>query len=133
MLAFAIHLKLDMANILLVDDDESLRKAYSGFLTQEGHVVATASSVPEALEYLAANTPDLLLIDMLMPKMNGVELLSRYDIINTHKNVKAIAFSNLTEPMIEQRARELGVSLYITKSLATPQELSEAVAGVLSH
>lgn len=121
-----------MALILLVDDNESLRKAYSSFLTSEGHTVALASSVDEALTYLGANTPDLLLIDMLMPKQNGVELLTQYDIVNTHKTVKAIAFSNLTEPMIEQRALQLGVSLYMAKSLATPQELAEAITGVLS-
>jgi CheY-like chemotaxis protein len=122
-----------MANLLIVDDNESLRQAYSSFLTAEGHAVATASTVAEALEYLAQNTPDLLLIDMLMPKVNGIQLLQQYDIVNTHRNVKAIAFSNLTEPRIEQQARELGVSLYITKSLATPQELSEGIAGVLAQ
>jgi CheY-like chemotaxis protein len=122
-----------MANILLVDDNESLRAAYSSFLTQEGHTVATASSVAEALEYLVTNTPDLLLVDMLLPKVNGVELLQQYDILNTHKTVKAIAFSNLTEPMIEQRARDLGVSLYMTKAVATPQELADAITGVLAH
>lgn len=122
-----------MAKILLIDDNASLRTAYSTFLTQEGYEVATASSVPEALQYLAANTPDLLLIDMLLPKMNGVELLQQYDIINAHKGVKAIAFSNLAEPMIEQRARDLGVSLYMTKSVATPQELLEGIKGVLAN
>jgi DNA-binding response OmpR family regulator len=120
-----------MAKILLIDDNASLRTAYSTFLTQDGHEVATASSVPEALEYLATNTPDLLLIDMLLPKMNGVELLVQYDIVNTHKNVKAIALSNLAEPMIEQRARDLGVSMYVAKS-ATPQELSATIKGVLT-
>jgi chemosensory pili system protein ChpA (sensor histidine kinase/response regulator) len=122
-----------MANLLLVDDTDSLRRAYSSFLTAEGHVVATASTVAEALEYLANNTPDLLLIDMLMPKVNGIQLLQQYDIVNTHKTVKAIAFSNLTEPMIEQQARDLGVSLYISKALATPEELSAGIAGVLAQ
>jgi CheY-like chemotaxis protein len=75
-----------MANLLLVDDNESLRQAYSSFLTAEGHAVATASTVAEALEYLAKNTPDLLLIDMLMPKVNGIQLLQQYDIVNTHRN-----------------------------------------------
>ena len=122
-----------MANILLVDDNESLRTAYSGFITQMGHTVTTVSSVAEALEYLAANTPDLLLIDMLMPKMNGAELLQQYDILNTHPTVKAIAFSNLDEPIIEAKALSLGASLYINKSHTTPQELAEAITGVLAQ
>jgi len=121
-----------MATILLIDDTESLRTSYSRFLTQLGHTVTTVSSAPEALEYLATNTPDLLLIDMLIPKMNGVELLQQYDILNVHKGVKAIAFSNLTEPIIEAKARDLGVSLYLNKSRTTPPELAEAITGVLA-
>ena len=110
-----------------------LREAYTRFLTYEGHTVAAASSVAEALTYLSTNTPDLLLIDMLLPKENGIELLKQYDIINTHTTVKAIAFSNLKEPAIEQRARELGVSLYMAKSNVAPPELAEAIKGVLPH
>jgi CheY-like chemotaxis protein len=120
-----------MANILIVEDNESLRLAYSSFLEQEGHVIATASRVKEALEYLATHTPDLILLDMLMPEMNGLELLQQYDLLETHKGVKVIGFSNLTEARIEQEARSLGVNLYLTKSLTTPRELIDTVNGLL--
>jgi CheY-like chemotaxis protein len=122
-----------MANILIVEDNESLRLAYSSFLEQEGHAVATASRAQEALDYLQSNTPDLLLVDMLMPEMNGLELLKQYDIKNAHPEVKAIAFSNLSEPRIEQEAASLGVILYLTKSLTTPKDLVDKINAVLAN
>lgn len=121
-----------MAKILIVEDNESLRLAYSSFLEQEGHTVTTASRVKEALDYLEKNTPDLILLDMLMPEVNGLELLQKYDIVNTHKGVKVVAFSNLTEPRIEQEALALGVNLYMTKALTTPKELTEKISSLLT-
>jgi two-component system response regulator AtoC len=121
-----------MANILIVEDNDSLKLAYSSFLTQEGHQVATASSVDEALAYLKEHTPDLLLVDMLMPGKNGLELLQNYDLRNEHKNVKAIAFSNLSEERIQEEALSLGANLYLTKSLTGPKELVDTIAGVLA-
>lgn len=112
-----------MAHILIVDDNKTLQQTYADFLQHEGHEVATASSVPEALEYLALNTPDLILLDMLLPKVNGLELLQQYDIRNTHKEVKVIAFSNLSELRIQEEAQLLGVSLYLDKSRMTPDNL----------
>ena len=121
-----------MANILIVEDNESLRLAYSSFLSQEGHAITVAQNVPEALTYLETHKPDLILLDMLMPKMNGLELLQKYDVKNEHKDVKVLAFSNLTELRIEQQALSLGVSLYLTKSLTTPADLVEKIRGLLA-
>jgi len=121
-----------MANILIVEDNDSLRLAYSSFLEQEGHTVKTAARAKEALEYLSNNTPDLILLDTLMPEMTGLDMLKEYDIRNKHKNVKVIAFSNLTEPRIKEEALSLGVSSYITKSLTTPKELVDQINAVLA-
>ena len=116
-----------MANILLVEDNESLRLAYSSFLGQEGHQVFPASNVDDALAYLADNTPDIILLDMLLPKKNGLNLLREYDVVSAHPEVKVIAFSNYTENQIQAEASRLGASLYITKSMTTPKELVETI------
>ena len=121
-----------MANILIVEDNESLRLAYSSFLEQEGHSVAVTPSVDEALAYLATNTPDLILLDMLLPKKNGLNLLQEYDILTAHPTVKVIAFSNYNEKLIQEEAERLGVKLYLTKSLTTPKDLVETVKNVLA-
>ncbi len=121
-----------MANILIVDDNQSLQQSYTSFLEHEGHQITAVSSVAEALTYLATSTPNLILLDMLLPKVNGLELLQQYDILNTHKDVKVIAFSNLSELRIEQEARTLGVNLYMNKSRVTPVELLNAIQKILA-
>jgi two-component system response regulator AtoC len=121
-----------MANILIVEDNESLRLAYSSFLEQEDHYVTVTSSVDEGLAYLAKNTPDIVLLDMLLPKKNGLNLLQEYDVINDHPDVKVIAFSNYSEKLIQEEAVKLGVALYLTKALTTPKDLVNTVNEVLA-
>lgn len=121
-----------MVAILIVEDNESLRLAYSSFLEQEGYQVTTCSSVDDALAYLAGNTPDIILLDMLLPKKNGLDLLKSYDVINDHPSVKVIAFSNYSERQIEEEAERLGVKVYLTKSLTTPKDLVNRVQSLLS-
>ncbi|HSX05055.1 MAG TPA: response regulator [Candidatus Saccharimonadales bacterium] len=120
-----------MANILIIDDNQSLRTGYATFLQQSGHQAATASSVDEAIAYVATNTPDVILLDMLLPQKNGLDFLQQYDIVTAHPTVRVIAFSNLTEPQIEERAKELGVKLYLKKSAMTPTELESTINSVL--
>lgn len=120
-----------MAYILIVEDNESLRLAYSSVLEQEGHQITAVASVDEGLAYLSANTPDLILLDMLLPKRNGLDLLREYDIVNSHPTVKVIAFSNYTEKQIQEEAERLGTSVYLTKSLTTPKDLVEKINDLL--
>jgi len=120
-----------MAQVLIVEDNASLRLAYASFTEEAGHSVHACSGVEEAMEYLSANTPDVILLDMLMPRVNGLELLQRYDVRQEHTNVKVIAFSNLTEERIIQQATDFGASLYLTKSLTTPKNLLDAIDAVL--
>jgi DNA-binding NarL/FixJ family response regulator len=121
-----------MANILIIDDNLSLRTSYSGFLQQLGHQAAAVSSVDEAVAYLATNTPNVILLDMLLPRKNGLDFLQQYDILNAHKDVRVIAFSNLDETRIQDEAIALGVRLYLKKSLVTPTELEAAINEVLA-
>ena len=120
-----------MANVLIVEDNESLRLAYTSFLGQEKHKITALSSVDEALGYLKDNTPDIILLDMLLPKKNGLNLLQEYDVLNDHPDVKVMAFSNYPEPSIKEEAGRLGAKLFLTKSLTTPKGLLEVIASVL--
>ena len=121
-----------MANILIVEDNASLSSAYSSFLTQENHIVEVINNVDDALAYLATTTPDLILLDMLLPKKNGLNLLTEYDIVTKHPTVKVIAMSNYTEERIKIEAEKLGVKIYLTKAQLVPTELVNIINGVLS-
>jgi DNA-binding response OmpR family regulator len=66
-----------MAKLLVVDDDKNLRLLYEQELEEDGHEVVLASSGPEALDYLKANRPDLIILDISMPGMDGIEALGK--------------------------------------------------------
>ena len=66
-----------MAKLLIVDDDKNLRLLYEQELTDEGHEVVLASSGPEALDYLKTQHPQLIILDISMPGMDGIEALGK--------------------------------------------------------
>ena len=68
---------LTMAKLLVVDDDKNLRLLYEQELEEDGHEIVLASSGPEALEYLKNNRPDLIILDISMPGMDGIEALGK--------------------------------------------------------
>jgi DNA-binding response OmpR family regulator len=66
-----------MAKLLVVDDDKNLRSLYEQELAEEGHEVALAGSGPEAIEMLKSSRPDLIILDISMPGMDGIEALGK--------------------------------------------------------
>jgi DNA-binding response OmpR family regulator len=66
-----------MARLLVVDDDKNLRLLYEQELQEEGHEVVLAGSGPEALDYLKSKRPDLIILDISMPGMDGIEALGK--------------------------------------------------------
>jgi len=66
-----------MAKLLVVDDDKNLRLLYEQELSDDGHLVTLAGGGPEALEYLKTNRPDLIVLDISMPGMDGIEALGK--------------------------------------------------------
>lgn len=112
-----------MPKILVVEDDPSLRKIYVTILIKEGYEVAAAVDGKDALRLAGESEPDLILLDMLMPKMNGIEFLRAYDIKGKHPNVKVIAFSNTEKPEYLSEAPKLGATKYMTKYSFTPKAM----------
>ncbi len=68
-------------SILVIDDDDNLRNTLAAILSRAGYRVATAGYVCEAIEYLAANPYDLVLLDLKLPDMQGMELLSNLRVV----------------------------------------------------
>src|SRR5688572_26618795 len=101
-----------MKKILVVEDDQTLQKVYRAVLAKEGFKVEVASDGLEGLMKAEADEPDLIVLDMLMPNMTGIEFLKAYDIKNKHPKVKVIAFSNSDVPDRVNEALELGAKKY---------------------
>ena len=120
------------ANVLIVEDDAILRSAYETVLTMEGYQTDVASDGMEALECAANNEPDVILLDMLMPNLNGLEFLQKYQAPDKHPNTKIIVFSNMSVPSDVKDAMKLGATKYLTKSSFTPKEMEAIVSEVLN-
>src|SRR5688572_6186583 len=112
-----------MPRILVVEDDNSLRKVYVAILTKEGYDVAAAADGKEGLRLANESEPDLILLDMMMPNMNGIEFLRAYDIKGKHPTVKVIAFSNTEKPEFVSEAPKLGATRYMTKYSFSPKAM----------
>jgi CheY-like chemotaxis protein len=114
-----------MTKILIVEDEKSLAQAYQTILTKHGYDVTLAFDGAEALDVVANATPDLILLDMNMPKMNGLEFLRRLDSGTPQQRV--IIFSNQDTQADIDEAFRLGAKRYLLKSWASPQDLVKVV------
>lgn len=110
-------------NILVVEDDPSLSRAYKMILDAQGHLVQIAAHGQEALEKLQNFKPRLILLDLLMPKMDGLKFLQKYQPKN-HPEVKVLLFTNMTSSPSVDKALQLGIDSVVVKSTMTPKHLS---------
>lgn len=119
-------------NVLIIEDDTVLRDAYATALTLDGYHTTTARDGEEGLERAEKDKPDLILLDMLMPKLNGLEFLRRFDAPAKHPKTKIIVFSNMSVPSDVKDAMALGATKYLTKSSFTPKEIESIIQEVLA-
>ena len=121
-----------MVKILVVEDDTLLSDAYKLILTRKGHEVATAYNGKEALDVAKKFEPNIILLDILMPKMNGLEFLEQYDVLKKHPNVTVVIMSNLEQTAEVQRAMSLGAYKYIVKANTSANDLSVLINHLIS-
>jgi DNA-binding response OmpR family regulator len=102
--------------ILLVEDEPAIARAMADKLTTEGFTVLRASDGEDGLAQAIKDHPDLILLDIVMPKMDGMTMLNHLRKDDWGKNAKIIFLTNLSEMEAVQKATELGVFDYIVKS-----------------
>ncbi|HEX5797391.1 MAG TPA: response regulator [Candidatus Saccharimonadales bacterium] len=117
--------------ILIVEDEKPLSEAYQIVLKKEGFDVDAAYDGEQALEHTKKQEPDLILLDLRMPKMSGIEFLKKYKPAKKHPGVKIIVFSNLDAQNEIDKAYELGAHKYMLKAWASPKELVNFVRDTL--
>jgi CheY-like chemotaxis protein len=119
-------------SILIIEDDLVLRTAYEMALKHDGYVVRVATDGIEGLAAAKTEEPDIILLDMLMPNLNGLEFLRAYQPKQDHPKVKVIVLSNMSLPSDVHEAMELGAVKYLTKSSFTPKEITSIIKEVLA-
>lgn len=124
-----------MAKIMLVEDDAILVEMYQAKFELEGHEVTTATNGEECLKLLETKSPELILLDILMPKINGFHVLKEIKKRPNLRQIPVILLTNLGEAEVDMNrelASALGVSDYLIKSHHTPDEVVEKVVKILS-
>ena len=116
-----------MRKILLVEDEKLLIDLYKKELEKEGFEVEVAENGIEAEKKLKSQKFDLVLLDILMPKMSGDELLEKIKKERFTEKVPFIVISNFDTPEIRKKVGYLGAKKYILKTDLTPKKLVEIV------
>jgi DNA-binding response OmpR family regulator len=110
-----------------------LSEAYEIILSNAGYTVVTARDGYDALTALNSFEPDIILLDLRMPRLNGIEFLKKFKVEKTHPNTKIIVFSNLDAQDEINDAYDLGADRYILKAWASPRELLKLVEDTLGQ
>jgi two-component system phosphate regulon response regulator PhoB len=117
--------------ILLVEDDRVLRRACEASLRQRGFAVTSAADGEEALDKVRQAPPDLILLDLLMPRMTGIEVLRTLRAQEPTRGIPVLILSNSSREQDAEEIRTLGISDYLVKANLSLQELGDRVTRLL--
>jgi DNA-binding response OmpR family regulator len=120
-----------MAKILFIEDESALQRAASQVLSEEGFQVFSALDGETGLEVAKKERPDLILLDLVIPKKDGFEVLAELKKDETTQNILVIILSNLEGSNDVERALELGATTYLVKTNYRLEEVVEKIKGVL--
>jgi len=118
--------------ILIVEDDVFIRDIYHVKFSQEGFDVTLAEDGVKAVEILKTLVPDIILLDIIMPYMNGMEVLKKIKADDRLKTIPIIMLTNISEKEKVTEGIEYGVNDYLIKSHFTPSEVVHKVNALLN-
>ncbi len=117
--------------ILLVEDEDFIRELYERQLSKEGFVVKTAPDGQTGLDLLKTEDFDLLLLDIMLPGMNGLQLLREFKTQNPNSPMVTILLTNLGQEAVIKEGFELGAQAYLIKASYTPDQVVNEVKNAL--
>lgn len=118
---------LSMRKILIIEDDVFLQGLESNKLKKDNYEVIVASTGDEGMEKINEPDIDLVLLDLILPRFDGFEILKKIRETENIKKLPVIVFSNLSEEKDINRAKELGATDFLVKSNFTLDELVEHI------
>jgi len=117
--------------ILLIEDDKMLLEMYSSKFNREGYDIITAENGSDGLKMAKENKPDLILLDIILPKLDGFATLKEIRGDANIKNTPVILLTNLGQDQDIQKGKALGADDYFVKANHTPTEVVEKVRELL--
>jgi len=116
-----------MPKLLIIEDEPVLREMYAQIFTEQGINVVSAESAEEGLIMAEQEMPDLIVLDILLPKASGIEMLQQLRDNPQTADIKVVAFSNYDDKIAKDKAAELKALDYLIKTDYTPQEIVEKI------
>lgn len=112
-----------MGKILIVEDDPLIGKVYATRLSADKHQVILADNGESGLKAAKENLPDVIILDIMMPKMSGLEVLAELKKFPGTAKIPVIVYSNLARENEIAQAKKLGAIEFLAKANLTPQQL----------
>lgn len=116
-----------MEKILLIEDEELIIRLLSKKLAAIGYDVSLAMNGEEGLEKIKQVVPDLILLDIVMPRMGGFEVMAEMKKDEKIANIPVIIISNSGQPLELEKAKELGAADWLVKTEFDPKEVAEKI------
>jgi DNA-binding response OmpR family regulator len=122
-----------MLKIAIIEDDQAIAQMYRLKFEAEGYDVQTAENGRIGLELVESMSPDIILLDIMMPEMTGDEMLKKLRATSFGKEVKVIILTNMGEQEAPAELQKLDVSAFIVKAEMTPKQVAELVKETLAR
>ena len=122
-----------MAKILIVDDNLQLLKMHQKILSFAGYEVEVAKDGKEGLEKVKSGKPSVILLDIMMPEMDGLEVLEILKSDQETKTIPVIMLSNLSDEVHAQEAVKKGAVKYFIKGDSDPSQIAEVIKEILGE
>lgn len=122
---------MEKKKILIVEDEATLQKALAEFLAEDGFEVLCASDGEQAVALAKSKKPDLVLLDIILPKKDGYEVLTELKNEASTKSIPVILLTNLESPEDIDKAFEKGASTYLVKSNYKLEDIAKKVKETL--
>ncbi len=120
-------------SVLIVDDDMTLREMYQEYLTASGFTVLSAQNGQDGLKMAEESHPSVILLDLMMPEMNGLEVLRILKKQGSGMDtIPVIVFTALIQDLEKRECFAAGASDYVVKTDVTPKEILEKMRGLIT-
>lgn len=113
--------------VAIIEDDQAISQMYRIKFEGEGFEVETAENGKVGLELAESMKPDIILLDLMMPEMNGDEMLEKLRKTTWGKSIKVVILTNMGEQEIPESVKKQGVSAVILKADMTPRQVADLV------
>ncbi len=119
--------------VAIIEDDIAIVQMYRTKFETEGYEVATAPDGTSGLELIATFAPDIILLDLMMPNMNGLDMLKQLRSQANGRDAKVVVLTNMGDTETATKVYKMAANDYIVKAEMTPKQVAERVKALLAR